>query len=45
VYIALIAYQLLRLQFGAAGYPPWHSRGLGWDYAILPRIGVEFDRP
>ena len=45
VYIALIAYQLLRLQFGAAGYPPWQSRGLGWDYAILPRIGVEFDRP
>lgn len=42
-YLTLIAYQLLRLQFGFGLYPP--MRGLSWDYAILPRIGVEFDRP
>jgi predicted acylesterase/phospholipase RssA len=43
VYIALTAYQLLRLQLGFALYPP--MRGLAWDYAINPRLGIEFDRP
>jgi predicted acylesterase/phospholipase RssA len=44
-YAALVAYQLLRLQLGFAGYPPMRNRGLSWDYSIQPRIGVEFDRP
>jgi predicted acylesterase/phospholipase RssA len=42
-YAALVAYQLLRLQFAFAVQPP--MRGQGWDYIIHPRIGVEFDRP
>jgi hypothetical protein len=43
VYIALTLYQLLRLQFAFALYPP--MRDLPWDYAINPRLGVEFDSP
>jgi predicted acylesterase/phospholipase RssA len=49
-YVAFILYQLLRLQLGFGVYPPF-DRGrhyltdLGWDYSILPRIGVELDRP
>lgn len=42
-YAALVMYQLLRLQLGFAAYPP--MLGLGWDYSIHPRIGVELDRP
>ena len=42
-YVALVMYQLLRLQLGFAAYPP--MLGLEWDYAIQPRIGVELDRP
>jgi hypothetical protein len=42
-YVALVAYQLLRLQLGFAAYPP--MRNLGFDYAIQPRIGLELDRP
>jgi predicted acylesterase/phospholipase RssA len=42
-YLALIMYQLLRLQLGFAAYPPMHD--LPWDYSIQPRIGLELDRP
>jgi hypothetical protein len=45
VYIALTLYQLLRLQFAFALYPPMPTRDLDWDYAINPRLGIEFDRP
>jgi hypothetical protein len=33
----------LRFQFAFAAYPP--MRGLSWDYALNPRLGVEFDKP
>ena len=42
-YLALVLYQLVRLQLGFAAYPP--MLGLDWDYAIQPRVGVELDRP
>jgi predicted acylesterase/phospholipase RssA len=45
VYVALTLYQLLRFQFAFALYPPMPNLGLDWDYAINPRLGVEFDRP
>jgi predicted acylesterase/phospholipase RssA len=44
VYISLTAYQLLRFQFAFAVYPPMR-RDLSWDYALNPRLGVEFDKP
>jgi predicted acylesterase/phospholipase RssA len=42
-YVALMFYQLLRLQLGFAAYPP--MKKLDWDYSIHPRIGLEIDRP